>query len=87
MRYFRIIAKSFLTKREIKEGRIMPLKKAKKFIERRRKQGYRIKEEPHDGANVFPRITTLKLKTNNPNEFKFVKVEKRIWDISEKKVK
>tara|TARA_R100001463_G_C3473131_1_gene216110 strand:+ start:259 stop:522 length:264 start_codon:yes stop_codon:yes gene_type:complete len=83
----RIIAKSYLTKREAKEGRIMLLSDAEKMVKRRRKQGYRVISEPHDGASFFSRFKTLKLRTKTPGEYKTVRVEKKIWDISDKKVK
>ncbi len=83
----RIIAKSHLTKGEVKEGRIWPLKEAEKLVKRRRRSGYRVTDEPHDGISLFPRISFIKKKTGVPGEFKRIRVEKRIWDISRKKVK
>ena len=83
----RIIAKSYLTKRETKEGRIMLLSDAEKLVKRRRKQGYRVTSEPHDGISFFSRFKTLKLRTKIPGEYKRVRVETKIWDISDKKVR
>jgi len=81
----RIIAKSYLTPSQIKEGRIWPLNEAKKLVKRRQKQGYLVKSEPHDGANVFPKTTFIENKTKVKGEYKRIRVEKRIWDISRKK--
>ena len=83
----RIIAKSYLTKRETKEGRIILLSDAEKMVKRRRKQGYRVTSEPHDGISFFSRFKTLRLRTKTRGEYKRVRVEKKIWDISNKKVR
>ena len=83
----RIIAKSYLTNREVKEGRIMLLSDAEKLVKRRRKQGYRVESEPHDGISFFPRFKILKLRTKTPGEYKRIRVETKIWDIYDKKVR
>ena len=81
----RIIGKSYLTPYEIKEGRILPLKDAEKLVSRRRRQGYRVTNEPHDGISFFSRIKFLKKKTNVRGEHRLIRVEKKIWDIARKK--
>ena len=81
----RIIGRSYLTPYEIKEGRILPLKDAEKLVSRRRKQGHRVTNEPHDGISLFSRIKFLKKKTKVHGEHKLIRVETKIWDIARKK--
>ena len=82
----RIIGKSYLTPREIREGRYLPLKKAEQIVARRRKAGHLVIEEPHDFRPwAIKKVRELKLPTRVPGEFKRIRVEKKVWDIVRRK--
>ena len=82
----RITGKSYLTPREIKRGWPLPLQKAEKLVTRRRKQGYVVHDEPHDFRPwMFKKVSEIKLKTKVPGEFRRIKVEKKVWEITRHK--